>query len=114
MKDLKAALQNLGFSTSKSVNERKKVPKKKLNTTEQHQMARNHCEVCESIQPDVEMYKHRNPTVDAEWICCSCADKNLIDDKFRKTAQSDFSKKKVFRREYGQTQLIQSTYATKK
>ena len=59
--------------------------------------------MCESIQPDVERYKHRNPIIQAQWICVSCADKNMIDDKFRVTVQSDFSIKKIFRREFGQT-----------
>ena len=104
MGDLKSALLKAGFKASKSENERqKREPWLKAKKSVKHQEQRNYCEVCETIQPDVEKYKHRNPTVEAEWICVSCADKNLIDDKFRVTAQSDFSIKKTFRREYGQT-----------
>lgn len=104
MGDLKSALLKAGFKASKSENERqKREPWLKAKKSVLHQEQRNYCEVCETIQPDVERYKHRNPTVEAEWICVSCADKNLIDDKFRVTTQSDFSKKNIFRREYGQT-----------
>ena len=104
MGDLKSALLKAGFKASKSENERqRREPWLKAKKSVLHQQQRNYCEVCETIQPDVERYKHRNPTVEAEWICTSCADKSLIDDKFRVTAQSDFSIKKTFRREYGQT-----------
>ena len=108
MGDLKSALLKAGFKASKSENERqKREPWLKAKKSVKHQEQRNYCEVCETIQPDVEKYKHRNPTVEAEWICVSCADKNLIDDKFRVTSQSDFSIKKTFRREYGQTVSLQ-------
>jgi hypothetical protein len=71
-----------------------------------HQEQRNYCEACDQIRPDVELYKHRNPTTDAEWICVRCADQLQIPDTFRKTAQSDTSIKKMFRREYGATVKI--------
>ena len=104
MSSLKDALMKAGLKSSKNENDRAKrknwVDVKKSVI---HQEQRNYCEACESIQPDVERYKHRNPIVDAQWICVSCADKNMIDDKFRVTAQSDFSIKKIFRREFGQT-----------
>ena len=101
---MKDALIKAGFTPKKGENEREKRKQwDKVKKSVIHQEQRNFCEVCESIQPDVEHYKHRNPTVDAQWICVSCADKNLIDDKFRVTAQSDFSIKKLFKREFGAT-----------
>ncbi|MBT7765879.1 MAG: hypothetical protein HN730_01910, partial [Bdellovibrionales bacterium] len=75
--------------------------KKPKTKTEQHQRQRNFCEHCQQISPDVEFYNHRNPTVSAKWICAPCADKNQIADDFRTTNQSDFSKKGIFRREFG-------------
>jgi len=101
---LKDALLKAGLKSSKNENERQKRKNwVEVKKSVVHQEQRNYCEVCESIQPDVERYKHRNPVIDAQWICVSCADKNMIDDKFRVTVQSDFSIKKVFRREFGQT-----------
>ncbi|HXH75060.1 MAG TPA: hypothetical protein VNJ08_08855, partial [Bacteriovoracaceae bacterium] len=64
---------------------------------------RNFCEECKSVKPDVERYVHRNPTTEAEWICVRCADRLKIADTCRKTAQSDTSIKKMFRREHGAT-----------
>ena len=104
MGSLKDALKNAGFRQSNQENERAKKAKwNKVKKSVGHQEQRNYCEVCDTIQPDVEKYNHSNPTIKARWICASCADKNLIDDKFRVTAQSDFSIKKTFRREYGAT-----------
>lgn len=104
MSSMKDALIKAGFTPKKGENEREKRKQwDKVKKSVIHQEQRNFCEVCESIQPDVEHYKHRNPTVDAQWICVSCADKNLIDDKFRVSAQSDFSIKKLFKREFGAT-----------
>ena len=104
MSSLKDALLKAGLKSSKKENERQRRGKwMDVKKSVVHQEQRNYCEVCESIQPDVEKYKHRNPVVTGEWICASCADKNMIDDKFRVTAQSDFSIKKIFRREFGQT-----------
>jgi len=62
----------------------------------------------------VELYKHRNPTTEAEWICIRCADQLQISDNFRKTAQSDTSIKKMFRREYGPTVNIAVTKPSEK
>ena len=104
MSSLKDALLKAGLKSSKKENERQRRGKwMDVKKSVVHQEQRNYCEVCESIQPDVEKYKHRNPVVTGEWICASCADKNMIDDKFRVTAQSDFSIRKIFRREFGQT-----------
>jgi hypothetical protein len=99
MGSLKDAMLKAGIQERKSENTRSN---KKANTkTEQHQRQRNFCEHCEQISPDVEFYNHRNPTVSAKWICAPCADKNQIADDFRTTNQSDFSKKGIFRREFG-------------
>ena len=57
-----------------------------------HQEQRNFCEVCDQVHPDVELYKHRNPTTEAEWICVRCADQLQIADTFRRTAQSHASR----------------------
>lgn len=104
MSSLKDALLKAGLKSSKNENDRQKRKNwVEVKKSVIHQEQRNYCEVCESIQPDVERYKHRNPVIDAQWICVSCADKNMIDDKFRVTVQSDFSIKKIFRREFGQT-----------
>lgn len=106
---LKDALMKAGLKSSKSENERDLVAKKKEKKIEAHQKARNFCEVCEFIQPDVERFKHNNPTVDAEWICAACADKEMIQDKFRMTHQSDFAIQNRYRREFGATQNFSQT-----
>ncbi|MBT3584317.1 MAG: hypothetical protein HN509_05395 [Halobacteriovoraceae bacterium] len=103
MGSMKDALKKAGFKATKDNNERKHVAAKKKTDAQKHQEERNFCEVCELIQPDVERFVHRNPTVDAEWICSACVDKNEIHDKFRKTHQSDFAKKGRYRREFGPT-----------
>ncbi len=98
---LKEALLKAGFQSSKIENERVRKVKKEKTKTEKHQEHRNFCEVCETIQPDVERFKHRNPRIDAEWICANCADKNDILDQFRLTNQSDFARSGRYRRFYG-------------
>lgn len=100
---LKDALLKAGYQSSKTQNERKKKLKKEKTKTEKHQEHRNFCEVCETTQPDVELFKHRNPRIDAEWICSNCADKNEILDDFRITGQSDFARNRRYRRYYGHT-----------
>jgi hypothetical protein len=105
---LKDALKKAGFKSSKSQNERDVKPTKKETKEEVHQKARNYCEVCELIQPDVERFKHNNPTIDAEWICAACADKEMIHDDFRMTHQSEFAIKKRYRREFGPTKDFSS------
>ncbi len=113
MASLKDALLKAGLKQTeapkpaKKENEREKIAKKKITDEIRHQGQRNFCEHCSQVCPDVEQYKHRNPTTDAEWICLRCADQLQILDKFRLTAQSDTSIKKLFRREYGETIRIQ-------
>lgn len=100
---LKDALKKAGFKSSTAVNEREKKPEKKKTSTELHQEERNYCEICDLFHRDVEHFAHRNATIDARWICLNCADKAQIHDDFRTTAQSDFSKKGMYRRFYGPT-----------
>jgi len=109
MGSLKDALLKKGLKPTptpkppKAQNERPALPKKQVTDTMVHQTQRNFCEECQQIQPDVELYFHRNPTTQAEWICVRCADRLKISDNFRQTAQSDTSIRKMFRREHGQT-----------
>lgn len=103
MGSMKDALTKAGLSSTKGQNERTHSRGRVKEASEKHQEARNFCEVCDLIQPDVERFKHRNPTIDAEWICSACADRNQIDDKFRITHQSDFAKARRYRREHGAT-----------
>lgn len=103
MSNLKDALMKAGLSSAKTQNMRANTRGRVKQKSEKHQEARNFCEACDLIHPDVERYKHRNPTVDAEWICASCADREQISDETRVTHQSDFAKKGRFRREYGAT-----------
>jgi hypothetical protein len=106
MASLKDALLKAGMKATeapKKQNEREKIAKKNITETVSHQIQRNFCENCNQVRPDVEFYKHRNPTTEAEWICVKCADQLQILDKFRQTAQSETSIKKMFRREYGET-----------
>lgn len=98
---LKQALLKAGLKSSKTENMREQKPKKEKTKIEKHQEHRNFCEVCECIQPDVELFKHRNRLITAEWICVNCADKNEILDEFRVTQQSEFSRTKRYRRYYG-------------
>lgn len=107
---LKDAFLKAGIKPSadpKSQNTREKISKKKITDEVIHQAQRNYCEACDQVRPDVELYHHRNPTTDAEWICLRCADQLQIQDKFRKTAQSDTSIKGMFRREFGPTIKIE-------
>lgn len=111
MGSLKDELAKAGFRSTKRENERERLPSKKdVKKSVKHQMQRNFCEVCERTLPDVELYKHRNPTTDAQWICVACADELMIHDKFRKSAQSDMSVRKMFKRSYGETLEVQPKF----
>ncbi len=106
MGSLKDALLKVGIKETpkpSAPNQREKLKKKQVTEVVVHQEQRNFCENCDQVRPDVELYKHRNPTTEAEWICVRCADQLQIADTFRKTAQSDTSIRKMFRREYGAT-----------
>lgn len=106
MKSLKEQLLQAGLRATqspKAANERETIKKKQVTESVIHQEQRNFCEECQQIFPDVELYYHRNPTSEAEWICVKCADRLKIDDSCRQTAQSDTSIKKMFRREHGVT-----------
>ena len=114
MSSLKDALLKAGVKSTKTANMRETVVKRERKKTEKHQQERNFCEVCEFIQPDVERFKHKNPTVDAEWICAACADKEEIHDQFRITNQSEFSKKRRYRREFGPTKDFSDSGSSKR
>lgn len=106
MKSLKDQLLKAGLKETqkpKAPNERTEVKKKQITQEVVHQQQRNFCEECQQVRPDVELYHHRNPTTEAEWICVKCADQLKIPDLFRQTAQSDTSVRKMFRREHGAT-----------
>ena len=106
MGSLKDALLKAGLKETakpKDQNFRENVPKKKTTESVSHQEQRNFCEECQQVRPDVEQYFHRNPTTQAEWICVRCADQLKIPDQFRQSAQSDTSKRQMFRREHGAT-----------
>lgn len=106
MGSMKDALLKAGLKPTpnpKAQNEREAIAKKKVTESVVHQGQRNFCEECQQVRPDVEFYQHRNPTTEAEWICVKCADQLRIADTCRKTAQSDTSIKKMFRREHGAT-----------
>ena len=105
---LKDALLQAGLRSSKAANERAKVKGRQEKQSERHQKTRTFCEICAADYADVEHYKHKNPTIDARWICLSCADKNMIDDKFRVTQQSELSLGKRFKRFYGATKSFQT------
>lgn len=100
---MKDALKDAGLNSTKTENMRDSAKGRDRKQSEKHQHTRNFCEVCELIMPDVERFKHKNPTVDAEWICIGCADKNNIMDDTRMTHQSDFAKQSKYRREFGAT-----------
>lgn len=102
-KSLKDALMKAGFQSAKSENHRESSKGRERKASEKHQHARNFCEHCNSHQPDVEKYKHHNPTTEAEWICVACADKLMISDDCRVTNQSNFSKQGNFTRYFGHT-----------
>lgn len=106
MGSLKDELMKAGLKATqkpKAANEREQIKKKQITEAIIHQEQRNFCEECQQVLPDVELYYHRNPTTEAEWICVKCADRLKIQDSFRQTAQSDTSIKKMFRREHGAT-----------
>ena len=100
---LKEALLKAGFKSSKLENEREPKKIKDLKKSELHQRERNFCEICQTIQPDVERFIHKNALIDAQWICANCADKAEILDDFRVTHQSEFAIKGRYRRQYGPT-----------
>ena len=100
-KSLKDALLQVGLRSSKTANERQKSKGRSTPKSEVHQRARTFCELCERDLPDVERYQH--PSVAAEWVCIACADRNTIDDKFRRSSQSEMAGKKMFKRFYGAT-----------
>lgn len=121
---MKDALQKLGLKPTVKKNERPKFkskprpnlprpnpnpkPRSRINDRpvekmHTHQEHRTICDHCMKSYPDVEFYRHRNPCVEVEWLCCRCADDNCINDECRQTKQSEYSRKRIFRRNYGRT-----------
>lgn len=107
MANLKEALLKAGLKGTKVENERRATYKKDITKTEKHQMNRNFCEKCETTQPDVERFKHKNYSIDAQWMCVNCADIAQIHDDCRLTFQSDFSKQNRYIRRYGPTKVFE-------
>lgn len=106
MSSLKDALMKAGLRETPNVkdnNKREHIPKKKVTESVIHQGQRNFCEECQQVRPDVEYFEHRHPTSTAEWICLRCVDLLRILDTCRRTAQSDVSIRKMYRREHGAT-----------
>ena len=102
---LKDALEKAGFKSTlpkkKTVQKPYPGERKKMHTHHEH---RTFCEVCKRVQPDVEMYNHSIAVIKyAKWICVRCADENCINDECRQTAQSELSKRGIFRRFFGRT-----------
>ena len=108
---LKDALEKAGFKATNKPEKPKKTFKKREEKTYQprkkthtHHKQRTTCDVCRMILPDVELFEHKNPAIlHAKWICVSCADKHMIPDTQRKTAQSESSKQRMYRRYFGRT-----------
>ncbi len=104
MGSLKDALVNAGFESTKPVVKKKTTttrgPRKKVHTHQSHQTV---CGNCNKSTPDVEFYNHRSKITRARWLCVICADENSISDETRETNQSEYSRKNIFRREFGRT-----------
>jgi hypothetical protein len=102
-------LKQAGFKSSddsSKKNQGKKKPspseaKPAVKTHEHHH--RTECDYCRKTAPDVEKYDHRNRSLSGQWLCIPCADRLCIDDSCRQTAQSDFSMRRMFARQYGRT-----------
>lgn len=117
MSSLRDALKKAGFEEKeqKSPNEGQKkhrssgnkpAPKKQQHFSskkhDHHYKTQNFCSGCRKTLPDVELYGSPRGKRD-RWLCVGCADEQMILDEHRKTAQSDFSNRKMFRRQYGRT-----------
>ena len=108
---LKDALEKAGFKATNKPEKPKRTFKKREEKTYQprkkthtHHKQRTTCDVCRMILPDVELFEHKNPAIlHAKWICVSCADKHMIPDDLRRTAQSESSKQRMYRRYFGRT-----------
>ena len=105
---LKEALEKAGLKSS--VQKRKEAPMTRSSAKNGKKMHDHHyrteCDACRRTAPDVERYDHRNRSVEGNWLCVVCADQYQISDDFRRTAQSDFSKRRMFVRNYGHTRKI--------
>lgn len=100
------AFKKAGIQSSESEYD-KKTGKKKSQDGNKSKFHDHHfrteCELCRKSAPDIERYDHTNKSIDATWLCIPCADRLQIADSCRQTAQSDFSMRKMFARQYGRT-----------
>ncbi|TDJ04485.1 MAG: hypothetical protein E2O68_08125 [Deltaproteobacteria bacterium] len=104
MSSLKEQLMKAGFKATEKVKVVKpRFDNRRKKKTHTHHEHRTFCENCKNILPDVEFYNHRVPEVTGKWICTDCADKNWVPDETRKTAQSEASRNRIFKRSYGRT-----------
>lgn len=71
-----------------------------------HHHLRTECEACNKSSPDVEYYQHSNRSLEARWLCVTCADHYKIHDDCRQTVQSSHAQSKLFRRSYGPTKVF--------
>ncbi len=105
-KSLKDALLKVGLQPSqpqvikKPQQRHVRQETKKVHDHQKHQTT---CELCQKFAPDVEYYEHRTPRIKAKWLCLVCADENSISDEYRTSQQSDESRRKTFRRQFGRT-----------
>lgn len=100
---LKEALEKAGLKPSKRRNKRKKPKKSQQPQNERQPQHQSFCDCCKKTAPDVELYRHSNPSLQAKWLCIICADNHFIPDDTRQTNQSDFAMRGTFRRRYGKT-----------
>lgn len=108
MRSLKTALAKAGFETEEQNKVIERRPSKQpVSKEEEAHNIKAQCENCGKFSPDVERYEHKNKLVDGNWLCMRCADDNNIDDKFRLTAQSTYSKTGLFIRQYGKTVRVE-------
>jgi len=102
MGSLKDALGKAGFKETKKVTVKKNKDENAKKVDHTHQQHQNFCGSCSKTTPDVEHYENRQGRAEL-WLCCQCADDKMIDDNLRITAQSEYSRQAIFRRQFGRT-----------
>jgi hypothetical protein len=110
---LKEALIKAGVVSKDSIDrDKEKARKAKIEKKGplQHGVHAHHirtdCGHCHKSSPDVEYYEHSNRSIEAKWLCSTCADKAWIKDETRQTNQSSQAMSGKFRREFGATKLF--------
>ncbi len=112
MDQLKKALIDAGIVTKEKLREEQREKMTQRHIAKQRKEGHEHqlrivCELCSKTSPDVEYYEHQNRMVgDKKWLCMRCADDHQIDDRLRKTAQSQNARTNLFIRQYGRTQKV--------